>query len=41
MKNLPIDKLIPEEYHCKGTFCKIFSHWLNPFGNWNELGNVN
>jgi hypothetical protein len=36
MKSLPIDKLIPEEYHCKNMFCKIFSHWLNPFGNWNE-----
>lgn len=36
MKNLPIDKLIPEEYHCKGKFCLIFNHYLSPFGNWEE-----
>lgn len=21
---------------CKSTFCKIWNHYLNPFGNWNE-----
>ncbi len=36
MQKLPVDKVIPEEYRCKGWFCKMFSHWLNPFGNWNE-----
>jgi hypothetical protein len=29
-------KIIPKEYQCKGWFCRLFSHWLNPFGNWNE-----
>lgn len=36
MKNLPVDKVIPEEYHCNTWFCKIFDHWLSPLGNWNE-----
>jgi hypothetical protein len=36
MKNLPVEKVIPPEYQCKSVSCKIFSHWLNPFGNWNE-----
>lgn len=31
-----MSRIIPEEYHCKGWFCKAFSHWLNPLGNWNE-----
>lgn len=29
-------KVIPEQFRCKTAFCKWFSHWLNPFGNWNE-----
>lgn len=29
-------KEIPEEYRCKNRFCEIFSHWLNPLGNWLE-----
>lgn len=36
MKDLPIDRVIPEEYHCKGKFCEFFSHYLNPLGNWEE-----
>ena len=26
----------PQEYQCKSWFCKVFSHWLNPLGNWIE-----
>jgi hypothetical protein len=26
----------PSEYHCQGWFCRAFSHWLNPLGNWIE-----
>lgn len=29
-------KIISPEYHCKSWFCRAFSHWLNPLGNWNE-----
>jgi hypothetical protein len=29
-------KVIPEEYHCQSWFCKLWAHWLNPLGNWNE-----
>lgn len=36
MKNLPVEKVTPEEYRCKTKLCLIFSHWLNPFGNWHE-----
>ena len=36
MKNLPIEKVTPVEYQCKTKLCLIFSHWLNPFGNWHE-----
>ena len=36
MKNLPIEKITPVEYQCKTKLCLIFSHWLNPFGNWHE-----
>lgn len=28
--------IIPEEYHCTNWFCKLYNHYLNPFGNWNE-----
>ena len=29
-------KVVPEEYHCKTWFCKVWNHWSNPLGNWNE-----
>ena len=29
-------KKTPEEYQCKSWFCKAFSHYLNPLGNYIE-----
>lgn len=29
-------ELIPESYRCSSTFCKLYNHWLNPLGNYNE-----
>ena len=29
-------KIIPQDYQCHNRWCERFSHWLNPFGNWNE-----
>lgn len=36
MKDLPIDRIIPEEYHCKSKLCEFWSGWWNFMGNWNE-----
>ncbi len=36
MSNLPVEKVTPVEYHCKSISCRIFSHWLNPAGNFQE-----
>jgi len=29
-------KIIPSTYRCRGWWCRAFSHWLNPLGNWSE-----
>ena len=29
-------KTTPAEYQCRSWFCKAFSHWLNPLGNYIE-----
>jgi len=31
-----MSEFIPVEYQCSSKFCKIYNHWLNPFGNYNE-----
>jgi hypothetical protein len=34
--SMKIDQVIPEEYRCRSWWCRVYSHWLNPFGNWQE-----
>lgn len=33
---LRVERTTPEQFRCKTTWCKLYNHWINPFGNWLE-----